>query len=81
METKRVTIDLSKVKNLSCTCGSKLFQPLFILKKIPKLLIAQPNDLLQPLQIFVCAACNEVHPESFDLMKEPPIDRTPTKIN
>jgi uncharacterized Zn finger protein len=60
----QMNIPLSKTTALVCEeCGSEIFHEVLFVRKISKILIAAPQDALQPVGVFACVKCNHVNKE------------------
>lgn len=58
----QVNVPFSQTTALECeNCGSELFQEVLMVRKISKILIGAPQDMLQPLAIFACVKCHHVN--------------------
>lgn len=52
-------IDLSKLENVSCECGSKVFDQHFIIKKLSKFHSPNGMDTIMPVPAYICNACGK----------------------
>ena len=66
---KNINVDLQLQPTLKCSCGSKLFDEAFIIKKIPSYLTGNSKPTIVPLKTYVCASCGEVPEELLPLKK------------
>ena len=54
-------VDLSKAKEISCQeCGGSIFIDGNKFLKVPKIAAGTPQDLLIPVQVYLCGDCGEV---------------------
>lgn len=54
-------IDLSKAKEITCqNCGGTIFIDGNKFLKVPKLAAGTPQDLLIPVQVYLCGDCGEI---------------------
>ena len=50
-------------QNIVCDkCGSKLFEPAYVLKRVSKLVSPSGRDEVIEIPVFVCAKCGEIAP-------------------
>lgn len=68
---KKVNVDLSKIKNVKCTCGNTFFEQAYIIKRIPGLMVGSTQDVMSPVEIYRCDKCKEVLPDFKNAMTEP----------
>jgi hypothetical protein len=60
----KVQIDLSTSTPLGCAnCGDDTFLPAVKMRKISKLLTGTPQDVILPIDVFLCASCGELNTE------------------
>lgn len=53
-------VDISQATDIVCKtdeCGGKLFLPAARFKKVSKILTGAPQDMLLPIDVYVCAKC------------------------
>ena len=56
-----VNVDITIQPTLKCSsCNCIFFEPVFIMKKISKIVTGTPNDQLVPIQVLRCSDCGEV---------------------
>jgi hypothetical protein len=60
-------------------CEHQVFLESYVIRKISKILVGSPSDVVVPVPIFTCAACGHVN-EDFR-PKEFELDETPSKIS
>lgn len=61
-------------------CGSKIFIPAAVFKKIPGLLFGKgTEEQVFPIQVYICAECHKLMPGFEALEKEPEETKTETK--
>ena len=54
-----------------CSCGSEVFIPGVIFKKIPGMLLGQGSETAQvPIKVFVCAKCGELSPYDKEMLED-----------
>jgi hypothetical protein len=53
-------IDLSKAKEITCSCGGSIFIDGNKFLKVPKIAAGTPQDLLIPVQVYLCGDCGEI---------------------
>lgn len=59
-----VNIDMAITTPVECeNCHNDLFDIAFKLRRAPKLLIGAPQDVIVPVQVFVCGECGHVNQE------------------
>ena len=44
-------------------CGSDKFTEHYLMRRIPKLLIGAPKDVIVPINVFACSKCGHVNKE------------------
>jgi hypothetical protein len=60
----KVQVDLSSSTPLTCTnCEDDTFLPAIKMRKISKLLTGTPQDMILPIDVFLCANCGELNTE------------------
>ena len=60
----KVQVDLSSSTPLTCpNCGDDTFLPAIKMRKISKLLTGTPQDMILPIDVFLCANCGELNTE------------------
>jgi hypothetical protein len=63
-EPPKVQIDLTSSTPLTCTnCEDDTFLPAIKMRKISKLLTGTPQDMILPIDVFLCANCGELNKE------------------
>lgn len=64
MEDMSINIKPQDTKSIKCeNCEGEIFQEVFFLRKISKLLTGQINDQIIPLPTFQCIACGHINKE------------------
>jgi len=54
-------IDLSQAKEITCqSCNGTIFLPANKFLKIPKISAGTPQDVLIPVEVYLCGDCGEV---------------------
>lgn len=54
-------IDLSKAQEITCkNCGGSIFIDGNKFLKVPKIAAGTPQDLLIPVQVYLCGDCGEI---------------------
>ena len=48
---------VSSLPNLVCDCGGELYEPVFIIKRVPMFITNTGKDEYIPMPIFACKAC------------------------
>lgn len=57
------TESILSAQNVVCEkCGSKIFTPAYVLKRVSKLVSQSGRDEVLEIPLFVCAKCGEVAP-------------------
>jgi uncharacterized Zn finger protein len=57
-------IDLKQQETVKCTeCGSKYFKEVTMIKKVPKLLAGNHEDVIVPFPTYMCNSCGFVNEE------------------
>lgn len=57
-------MDASQLIDVKCdSCEAQLFEPLFYMKKVPKMLTQNGRDTFVPIQTWRCAGCGEINDE------------------
>jgi len=51
---------MKNFKSLECDCGSKLFHPGIVFKKISAIVSESGEEELYPLQVLICEECHKV---------------------
>lgn len=60
-----ISLNMMDQPTLKCpTCEDILFETVFVLKRISKVLIGTPHDQIAPVQLFRCINCGSLIPES-----------------
>ena len=60
-QPKQPTIDLSQAKEITCqNCGGSIFINGNKFLKIPKIAAGTPQDVLIPVEVFLCGDCGEI---------------------
>lgn len=59
---KKVSIKQSKPVDCA-TCGYDIYVNAVHLRKIPKVIVGSPQDVLIPVEVFMCGNCGEVNKE------------------
>ena len=55
---QQININLSEQPDIKCaTCDGIYFEQVMQFKKVSKVLTAQPQDQIAPIQVFTCASC------------------------
>jgi len=55
------SIDLSQAKEITCqNCEGSIFLPANKFLKVPKIAAGTPQDLLIPVEVYVCGDCGEL---------------------
>lgn len=54
-------IDLTQAKEITCqNCEGSIFLPANKFLKVPKISAGTPQDLLIPVEVFLCGDCGEI---------------------
>lgn len=53
-------IDLSQAPWMECDCGSKMFKPVAVIKKISALIAPDGQERLVPLDLYACVKCDKI---------------------
>jgi DNA-directed RNA polymerase subunit RPC12/RpoP len=54
-------IDLSQAKEITCqSCNGTIFLPANKFLKIPKISAGTPQDVLIPVEVYLCGDCGEI---------------------
>lgn len=62
-------------------CGTKVFIPAAVFKKVPGLLLGNGGEeQIIPIQVYICAKCHKLMPEFEQLEKEPEPKNTESGI-
>lgn len=80
-QQKQISVDITKLKNVSCACGNKFFEKTFVIKIIPRLMIGAPEDVPQPVELYRCTDCKIVLPDFIKAIAEPKEVPEPAKIS
>jgi len=65
-----INVDLSQTDELKCDeCGSAVFHPAFILRKVSAFLSPSGKDTIVPIQVFACDSCGNVNKEFLPIEK------------
>ena len=57
-------VDISTSKPMVCSeCGYDVFIPGTKIRKISKLITGTPQDMIIPIDVFLCGSCGEVNQE------------------
>ena len=59
-----MNVDLSKIDNEKCECGSELRQQNTILKKISALVSPTGKEEIATIPVLSCALCHKGHPDT-----------------
>jgi hypothetical protein len=62
---KQINVDVTKLSDLKCKCGSVTFTPVTFLKRLPGLMVGQTQDQALPVPAYQCTYCHDI----FDLGK------------
>jgi len=73
-QQKQIQVDLTKIKNVSCICGSKFFEKTYVIKDVPGLMVGQTQNTMMPVEIYKCSSCNQIHPRFLQAIREPEPD-------
>lgn len=60
---QRLNVNAQTIPNETCECGSIYWQLVYVLKKVPAILIGQPKPTMLPVQIYICNSCGKDHPD------------------
>jgi hypothetical protein len=61
-------INYSQTKAVKCEkCGSEVFQPAFLLRKVSALMSPSGKEAIVPVQLFACVACNHVNEDMYPI--------------
>ena len=59
-------VDIQTSKPIVCSeCGYDVFIPGTKIRKISKLITGTPQDMLIPIEVFVCGNCGEINKELY----------------
>jgi len=58
-------VDIRQSKPLKCDCGHDVFIGGTKFRKISKILTGTPQDMLIPIEVFVCGNCGEINKELY----------------
>lgn len=54
-------LDVSQAKEITCqNCNGSIFLPANKFLKVPKIAAGTPQDLLIPVEVFLCGDCGEI---------------------
>jgi len=73
MTQKQLNVDLTKINNTKCKCGSIFWDNTNLIKKVPGLLVGSSQETIANVSILLCHSCGEVFPEHEILTKSPVI--------
>jgi uncharacterized Zn finger protein len=69
-ETVNISVGLENTDAVTCDeCGSEVFSPSFLLRKVSALLSPSGKDALVPIQVFSCDKCGHVNEEFLPIEK------------
>tara|TARA_R110000744_G_scaffold364557_1_gene473131 strand:+ start:486 stop:707 length:222 start_codon:yes stop_codon:yes gene_type:complete len=63
-QSEQMQLDLSKADDVICECGSKVFVPVMMMKRISPLVSPTGQEAMVPIQLYACIKCHEI-PEAF----------------
>lgn len=59
-QQQNINIDFSSLDSIGCDhCGGIYFQEAVVLKRIPGLMVGQPQDVEYPVPILLCGQCGK----------------------
>lgn len=58
---KQVNVDLNKCPDERCYCGNPFYTMKTIIKRIPGIMVAQSEDIFNPVNYFACDVCGTPH--------------------
>lgn len=58
---KQVNVDLNKCPDERCECGNPFYTMKTIIKRIPGIMVAQTEDIFNPVNYFACDVCGKPH--------------------
>ena len=57
-------VSIKQSKSVECVhCGYDIYVNAVHLRKIPKIVVGSPQDVLIPVEVFLCGNCGEVNKE------------------
>ncbi len=60
-KNNNLKIQLNQTEAIKCEeCGSETFNQVFLLRKVPKLLVGSSTDAIQPIAAFECSKCGTI---------------------
>lgn len=69
-ESLNISVGLENTDAVTCDeCGSEVFRPSFLLRKVNALLSPSGKDTLVPIQVFACEKCGHVNEEFLPIEK------------
>ena len=69
----RLNVNLKDCKNVTCDkCGHPYFNTAFVIKEVSPVVSPTGEEMILPVQLFSCAACNHVN-EAFLEQVGPPV--------
>jgi DNA-directed RNA polymerase subunit RPC12/RpoP len=61
---ERVPLDLSLATDILCSeCGSKIFQPVLLFKKISAIVSPNGEEIIIPIETCICVKCGNINDE------------------
>lgn len=66
---ENIKLNVNELDDIICEqCQSKLFTPVFLLKKVPLIYTGTGKEELLPIQLFECAKCGHVDKSILQMM-------------
>jgi hypothetical protein len=83
-QTRQLRINPKDYPSVVCPdCGSKIFMPAAMFKKIPGVLVGSgAEEQIFPVQVYICAKCHTLMPDmGFEELENEPEEKQLTKSN
>jgi len=62
---QQMQVDVSQSTPMKCECGHDVFIPGTKFRKISKLLTGTPQDMLIPVEVYLCGECGQINKELY----------------
>lgn len=62
---QQMQVDITQSTPMTCECGHDVFIPGTKFRKISKLLTGSPQDMLIPVEVYLCGECGTVNKELY----------------